>query len=122
MNGSGEFAKFVSVEVDQKVLDASNYEASEGSVVIKLKGNYMKTLSTGTHTIKVNLIDGSAETKLTVRSAARSSANQSTTTSRKTATSARTGDESNILIYVILMAAAAVAIGSVTIAARKKKQ
>ena len=46
----------VTVEVDGTPLDyGTDFEVTPGSTHIKLKGNYVKTLSVGTHTIKVGM-------------------------------------------------------------------
>ena len=64
----GEFDKLVSAEVDGKALTAEECTAEAGSVVLTLKGSYVKTLAVGKHTVKVSFTDGSAETTLTVES------------------------------------------------------
>ena len=61
------YGKFVSIEVDGKVVDAKSYTAKAGSTVISLKSSYLESLSTGKHTIKVNYIDGSTDGKDTFR-------------------------------------------------------
>lgn len=58
---NGSFAKFVSVEIDGKVIDAKHYSAKSGSTVITLDASYLETLSIGTHTITVVYADGEAE-------------------------------------------------------------
>lgn len=61
------YGKFVSIEVDGKVVDAKNYTAKAGSTVITLKSSFLESLSTGKHTIKVNYIDGSTDGNDTFR-------------------------------------------------------
>lgn len=61
------YGKFVSIEVDGKVVNAKNYTAKAGSTVITLKSSYLESLSTGKHTIKVNYIDGSTDGNDTFR-------------------------------------------------------
>lgn len=61
------YGKFVSIEVDGKVVDAKSYTAKAGSTVISLKSSYLESLSTGKHTIKVNYIDGSTDGNDTFR-------------------------------------------------------
>lgn len=57
------------VMVDGTLVDSSNYKLSEGSTVVELSADYMKTLSTGTHTLRVLFKDGTAETTFTVKAA-----------------------------------------------------
>ena len=57
---TGEFAKFESVEMDGKTVDPSNYDAYEGSTVIKFKSTYLETLSVGEHIVTVNYKNGSS--------------------------------------------------------------
>lgn len=66
IRGDGEFSKFLNVKVDGAVIDASNYIATEGSTIITLKADYLKTLSEGSHTFELVWADGSASTNFTV--------------------------------------------------------
>lgn len=66
IRGNGEIAKFVSVKVDGKVVDADNYTVTEGSTIITLKPDYLKTLSKGSHTFEIVWTDGSAGTSFVV--------------------------------------------------------
>ena len=64
--GNGEFSKFESVKVDGSIIDAKNYTAKEGSTIIILKADYLKTLSVGTHSFEIVWADGSAVTSFKV--------------------------------------------------------
>ena len=66
IRGDGEFAKFRSVRVDGNLVDPSNYTVTEGSTIITLKAEYLKTLSEGSHTFELVWTDGSASTNFTV--------------------------------------------------------
>ena len=66
IRGNGAFAKFQRVKVDGTVIDASNYTVTEGSTIITLKADYLKTLSEGSHTFEIVWTDGSASTGFTV--------------------------------------------------------
>ncbi len=66
IRGDGEIAKFQSVKVDGNVIDSSNYTVTEGSTIITLKADYLKTLSEGSHTFELVWTDGSASTNFTV--------------------------------------------------------
>ncbi len=75
IRGDGEFNRFHAVKVDGKVIDRTNYEAKEGSTIITLKAEYLKTLSTGSHTFAIVWNNGIAGTNFTV--AANTSGNNS---------------------------------------------
>ena len=66
IRGNGEFSKFESVKVDGSIIDAKNYTAKEGSTIIILKADYLKTLSVGTHSFEIVWADGSAVTSFKV--------------------------------------------------------
>ena len=59
---NADYSKFVSVEVDNKILDASKFIASPGSTIVKLKPEYLSTLAIGKHTLRIVSTDGYAET------------------------------------------------------------
>lgn len=75
IRGNGEFSRFHAVKVDGKVIDPANYEAKEGSTIITLKAEYLKTLATGSHTFAIVWDNGIAGTNFTV--AANTSGNHS---------------------------------------------
>lgn len=75
IRGDGEFSRFHAVKVDGKVIDPANYAAKEGSTIITLKAEYLKTLATGSHTFAIVWDNGIAGTNFTV--AANTSGNHS---------------------------------------------
>ena len=75
IRGNGEFSRFHAVKVDGKVIDSANYKAEEGSTIITLKAEYLKTLATGSHTFAIVWDNGIAGTNFTV--AANTSGNNS---------------------------------------------
>ena len=75
IRGTGEFSRFHAEKVDGKVIDPANYEAKEGSTIITLKAEYLKTLATGSHTFAIVWDNGIAGTNFTV--AANTSGNNS---------------------------------------------
>ena len=48
------------------MVDAKNYTVAKGSTIITFKGDYLKTLSTGSHTFELVWTDGSAATNFTI--------------------------------------------------------
>ena len=64
---SGTFALFKALYMDDELVDPSNYTTEEGSTIVTLKPEYMATLSTGDHTLKmvyVNDLTVSADFKV----------------------------------------------------------
>ena len=66
IRGDGAIAKFKEVRVDGVVIDVKNYTVTEGSTIITLKTEYLKTLPDGKHTFEIAWTDGSAATYFTV--------------------------------------------------------
>lgn len=52
--------------MDGNVVDPTNYTAREGSTIIELHADYLKTLSEGPHTFEIAWTDGTASTGFTV--------------------------------------------------------
>lgn len=75
IRGNGEYNRFRAVKVDGKVIDPANYDKKEGSTIITLKAEYLKTLATGSHTFAIVWDNGIAGTSFTV--AANTSGNHS---------------------------------------------
>ncbi len=63
------FGKFESVKVDEKEIEAENYNAVSGSTKVTLTPTYLETLSVGEYNIEIVSADGSASTKFTVKEA-----------------------------------------------------
>ena len=66
IRGDGEIGKFVNVKVDGTIIDPANYIVTEGSTIITLKPEFLKTLSEGPHTFEIAWTDGTASTSFTV--------------------------------------------------------
>lgn len=64
---NGEFSKFTGIKVDDQLVDAKNYTAISGSTIVTLSADYLKTLSTGNHTLTVLFNDGDCSTNFTVQ-------------------------------------------------------
>ena len=61
------FEEFLCLEMDDKgKIETKHYEATFGSIVIKLKADYLETLSNGKHTLKVVLADRTLTAEFTV--------------------------------------------------------
>ena len=106
---NGMFSKFQQLEVDGKKVDASNYTLKEGSTILTLKADYLKTLKAGKHTFALVYPDGRAEGTFTVKAASEGS---STTTPK-------TGDPAKLLLWAAVLTAAAAAV--ILLIPRKRK-
>ena len=66
---NGDFAKFKHVEVDDHILDTSNYKAWTGSTYVELNSDYLNTLDVGEHKLSVVYTDGSCNTMFSILAA-----------------------------------------------------
>ena len=64
---SGHLEKLVKVQVDEKDLNPDDYESKSGSTIVTLKDSFIKTLSSGTHTLKMIYIDNTIETTFMIK-------------------------------------------------------
>lgn len=118
---TGELNEFVSVEVDGLFVSPENYILEEGSTVLTFSSAYLDTLSVGVHKVKLNYIDDSITTTLTIIQknsnipTDNDNANGQQISSNGTV---QTGDASNIILWMSV-AVFAMAVGS-SIVIRKK--
>ena len=125
IRGNGGFSKFRNVMVDGNIIDPSNYTASEGSTIIELHEDYLKTLSEGIHTLAIVWTDGSASTNFTVAkntadddddnddnggSTNTNTAGSSDNTAQTLTKSPKTGDASGLWIALFAASAAGLAV------------
>ena len=122
IRGNGGFSKFRNVMVDGNIIDPSNYTASEGSTIIELHEDYLKTLSDGIHTLAIVWTDGSASTNFTVakntaddddnddNGGSTNTAGSSDNTAQTLTKSPKTGDASGLWIALFAASAAGLAV------------
>lgn len=132
IRGNGNFSKFVGVKIDGNTIDAKNYTAKEGSTIITLTTDYLKTLSIGTHTFEIVWTDGSASTNFTVSKNDSGSEtpkdddknknddNGSQTGDNQNITAPQTGDNSHPTLWISLLGASLIGLLA-TLYMRKKK-
>ena len=109
--------------VDGNIIDPSNYTASEGSTIIELHEDYLKTLSEGIHTLAIVWTDGSASTNFTVakntadddddnddNGGSTNTAGSSDNTAQTLTKSPKTGDASGLWIALFAASAAGLAV------------
>ena len=124
---NGTFDKFTGkLTLDGRDLKADQFTASKGSLNVELNPELMNSLSTGKHTLTAEFTDGSATAEFTVAAAGTSGGNGEssnvqpgkggkttvqTVKTVKTVNAVRTGDESSLGLYaVVLMIAAGLAL------------
>lgn len=112
------YEHFQKVLVDKKELDASNYTVKEGSTIVTLKASYLETLSVGKHTLSIVSETGTAETNFTIRAASTVTATNVTTNN---AGAPRTGDNSNIALWIATILVAGAALSGNALYNRKRK-
>ena len=122
IRANGEFSKFVSVEMDGKVVDGKNYTAKSGSTIITFSKEYMSSLSAGKHTVKVNFTDGSAETTLTVAQKDTKDTGKTDAGKKPASKSPKTGDNSNLIAWFILLVASVCILGSLRAIRRQRRR
>ena len=132
IRGNGDFSKFVGVKIDGNTIDAKNYTAKEGSTIITLTTDYLKTLSIGTHTSEIVWTDGSASTNFTVSKNDSGSEtpkdddkNKNDDSGSQTGdnhhiTAPQTGDNSHLTLWISLLGASLIGLLA-TLYMRKKK-
>ena len=96
---------FLSVSVDGKVLDESQYTIAEDGVTVTLLSSYLSTLSVGQHTLGVTSASGTASTVFTVTAAP---------------AVVPTGDSASMALWLSL--AALCGLGTLVVVSRKKRE
>lgn len=124
---NGTFDKFTGkLTLDGRDLKADQFKATKGSLNVELNPELMNSLSAGKHTLTAEFTDGSATAEFTVATAGTSGGNGEssnvqpgkggkttvqTVKTEKTVNAVRTGDESSLGLYaVVLMIAAGLAL------------
>lgn len=123
---NAEISKFVEVQVDGAVVAPQNYTVTEGSTIVTFKADYLKSLSTGKHTVTIVSTDGKASTDFTVtknqnmdQDKVNGDTNSTDKTQSNTSTGPKTGDTSNVVLWFFLIGASA--LGVVTFIRKAKK-
>ncbi len=118
------YAHLRSVLVDGEEIGEDAFTSEEGSTVIHLQSSFLETLAVGSHTIGVKSANGTAQTNFTVLEKKADDSSDSKDTKKDTDTkknsssknsskkssekkSTKTGDESSVGLWMVLLAAAA---------------
>lgn len=109
---NGAYGKFTELTVDGKTVPTSYYTAESGSTIIKIKPDYLKSLSAGKHIVGIAYKDGKALAIFTIIDVDRHGV--------------PTGDGSNAIAWIVLLSASLIAFGALTFAfirsGQKKKK
>ena len=106
------FSDFIRVELDGKTLDEKYYTVKEGSTIVTLKADYVATLSVGEHTIGIVSTNGTATTTFTVK--AKTAVDNDTD-------SPQTGDNSNMALWIALLAASVFGLAGTAVYSKRKR-
>ena len=101
-----DFAGFQGVMVDGTAISAEHYTAKSGSTIVTLKPEYLETLSVGTHTVAIVSDTGTAGARFTILSGT---------------SIPQTGDNSNLTLWLGLLAASSLILAGATLYRRKKE-
>ena len=102
-------ADFLNVAVDGKVIDSKYYTTAEGSTIVRLSEEYLRTLSDGSHTLDIISLSGTASTTFTIE--AKSSTDGTL--------SPKTGFVKDNALWLIILIAVWTAVGAVVFVQRK---
>lgn len=116
------FDKFLGIEVDGKEVSEENYTKEKGSVIVNLKPEFLETLNVGEHTIEAMFEDGSVKAIFTIKEAKDTEVKPAEAKKEAAKSNAtKTGDSSPLLIAIIVMAVSALAIVTMIVVKKKKK-
>lgn len=143
LNDDRTFSHFTGIQVDGKDVAETNYTAESGSVIIKLKPEYLKTLAVGEHTLTTLFNDGnkSVNAVFTIKAQAngQDDSKQSPSDNKQTPSGSdkaptgndkapsgnegvKTGDENNMVLWSILLASALVTIVGFLVNRKRKER
>ena len=116
------FEDFICVEVDGKTVNESSYTVKSGSTVVTLNVDYVATLAVGEHTLGIVSESGTATAKFTVNKKAEETTGKADKPDINDKTpSPKTGDSSNLALWISLLFVSGGAVIGTTVVSRKKK-
>lgn len=117
---NGDLSKLVGVKVDGALITADKYTAVSGSTVITLKNDYLDTLSVGKHTLTVVYNDGECSTEFEIKAAPSGGETTPANPSEGNTDSPKTGDTSNLTLWIVLLLVSGGAAVGTTLAGKRK--
>lgn len=120
---SDTYSHFTGIKVDGSDVSTSDYTAESGSVVIKLKPEYLETLKTGDHKLTAVFDDGSATVTFRIADSGNGSSGSDSSGRGGSSDSkgAKTGDSTDIFMWFAMILSATLALTG-TAAVRRKRR
>ena len=132
IDDASTISHFTGILVDGKTVDSADYTKESGSVIVKLKPEYLETLSLGEHKLTAQFDDGngSATADFTIAEKDKDESGYDDDTDAvvdddggsDSSKGARTGDESPIVLWVFLLAASLAAVILLTLTRSKLRR
>lgn len=110
---NADIKDFQKILLDGKEISSNNYTLTEGSTIVTLKDEFVKTLSVGKHTLSIVSTTGSADTEFTITKS---------TISKPDTDSPQTGDNSNMVLWIAVLFVSAGGILTLTLKRKKSVQ
>ena len=120
----GDFSKFAGIKIDDEWVEPENYTAVSGSTVVTLKNKYLQTLSADEHKLTFAYTDGEVSTNFAIEESNEiyeNSNNNDLEELEKDSNNPKTGDNSNMILWISLLVVSVLAILGMIIYSRKKK-
>lgn len=106
IKANGDIEKFIELKVDGVVLDTVNYVVKSGSTIVTLEPLFLDNLSEGEHTLTFVYTDGEVSTKFKIVKDVETNTEENTNETRvnntNTSKSPKTGDNTNIVLWITL--------------------
>lgn len=115
---------FVSVMVDDSIVDQEQYDLREGSTIVTLKNEYLETLPAGRHTLSINSKTGTASAEFTIEKSTEPAKPEDTTSPEITdeeAEPVKTGDKTSMGLWIALMLASCCIVTVLRVSKRRRK-
>ena len=108
VDDTSTISHFTGIRVDNNAVDEANYSKESGSVIIKLKPEYLETLALGKHTLEARFDDGngSATAEFTIAEAEEENTDDKDDNgggSKGSKKNVNTGDESLVALWASLL-------------------
>ena len=123
------FRNFLLVTVDDNELSEEFYSLAEGSTIVTLKADYLKTLEPGDHTLAIVSLNGTARTAFTIAIAEDATElepgrgeNEEPTSAETAVVNPATGNTSNPVLWTVLVIASGLTLAGTTSYRRKQSK
>lgn len=107
----GDFSKFIGIKINDSWIDEKNYTAIQGSTIVTLKNEYLKTLPEGKHEVTMVYKDGECSTNFEIKKTSEEISENSNAASAEekenqseSSLNPKTGDNNMILLVSLFLA------------------